>query len=132
MVVRLATTRRVLDIFREEIMGYGKKVIWITFGEKAELDSGNLSELKTFFKNEVEKDQGEIYVIDLREVAYIFSGSIGILVCFVKKNKENGKKIIFLIEPNSKVDLIFTKLGLGKVFFLFKDVGKVRVELEKV
>lgn len=84
---------------------------------EGELDVHNSDELKTHIQNELGKGTSKL-LIDLRDVAYMDSAALGVLVSGLKRARE-AKAQFKIVNVTAPIERIFRLTRLSKFFEIY-------------
>lgn len=88
-----------------------------------ELDHHSAEEVRVKIDDRIERDNIKKVIMDFKEVTFMDSSGIGVVIGRLKKiNNRDGKVCITNI--NKRVDKVFTLSGLYKIITVYKNVNE--------
>lgn len=79
-----------------------------------ELDHHNAMEVRTKIDDKIDREKVYRVIMDFRDVSFMDSSGLGMLINRYKKVAENGGEI-FIVNANERVDKIFSVSGIYKI-----------------
>ncbi len=79
-----------------------------------ELDHHNAMEVRTKIDDKIDREKIYKVIIDFRDVSFMDSSGIGVLINRYKKVIEQGGEL-YIVNTNERVDKIFTVSGIYKI-----------------
>ena len=103
---------------------------YVLIAVSGEIDLGNVGELKKEVISKIEDVTPCNLVVDLKEVDYIDSTGLGVLIGLRRRVKECDGEL-YLIVHTPRMEKLFKVTGLVNVFKICQNVGEALVEIEK-
>jgi len=79
-----------------------------------ELDHHNAMEVRTKIDDKIDREKIYKVIIDFRDVSFMDSSGLGMLINRYKKVVEHGGEL-YIVNTNERVDKIFTVSGIYKI-----------------
>jgi len=96
---------------------------------RGEIDLSNARDLKEKVLSEVEDIKPCNLIIDLKEVDYIDSTGLGLLIGLRRRIKEGGGELCLILHT-PRMEKLFKVTGLVNVFKIYQNVGEAAAGIE--
>ena len=93
----------------------------INFGEESYLDGVEINTKEML--DRIERDNIKKVIMDFKEVTFMDSSGIGVVIGRLKKIKNRDGKVC-ITNVNKRVDKVFTLSGLYKIITVYNDVNE--------
>lgn len=88
-----------------------------------ELDHHSAEEVRVKIDDRIERDNIKKVIMDFKEVTFMDSSGIGVVIGRLKKIKNRDGKVC-ITNVNKRVDKVFTLSGLYKIITVYNDVNE--------
>ena len=88
-----------------------------------ELDHHSAEEVRVKIDDRIERDNIKKVIMDFKEVTFMDSSGIGVVIGRLKKVKNRDGKVC-ITNINKRVDKVFTLSGLYKIITVYNDVNE--------
>ena len=88
-----------------------------------ELDHHSAEEVRAKIDDRIERDNIKKVIMDFKEVTFMDSSGIGVVIGRLKKIKNRDGKVC-ITNVNKRVDKVFTLSGLYKIITVYNDVNE--------
>ena len=88
-----------------------------------ELDHHSAEEVRVKIDDRIERDNIKKVILDFKEVTFMDSSGIGVVIGRLKKIQNRDGKVC-ITNVNKRVDKVFTLSGLYKIITVYRDINE--------